>query len=192
MSESKVPVGSVGYWAAMRLAQFLIICIGLLFLLGTGRPFPPFPWQLALILLLWFLFAVYLDSSVYGFADEEGVHFRRYISMQFVPWTKIGRVSWFGKNILSFHLSAGNFLRREMNANSSSSRSIFFNVEEDPELVRWLLVAKPSAADGIELRPWGTETVASRKMQAVLKILIPVISAGMLIWLLLTMHSARG
>jgi hypothetical protein len=55
-----------------------------------------------------------------------------------------------------------------------------------------LLVAKPSAADGIELRPWGTETVASRKMQAVLKILVPVISAAILIWLLLTMHSARG
>jgi hypothetical protein len=189
MSESKVPVGSVGYWAAMRLAQFLIVCIGLLFLLGTGRPFP---WQLALILVLWFLFAVYLDSSVYGFADENGVHFRRYISMQFVPWTKIGRVSWFGKDILSFHLRAGSFLRREMNANSSSSRSIFLNVEEEPELVRWLLVAKPSAADGIELRPWGTETVASRKMQAVLKILVPVISAAILIWLLITMHSGRG
>ena len=189
MSESKVLVGSVGYWAPMRLAQLLIICIGLHFLLGTGRPFP---WQLALILLQWFLFALYLDSSVYGFADEDGVHFRRYISMQFVPWTKIGRVSWFGKNILSFHLRAGNFLRREMNANSSSSRSIFLNIEEDPELVRWLLVARPSAADGIELRPWGTETVASRKMQVVLKILVPVISAAILIWLLIIMHSARG
>jgi hypothetical protein len=112
--------------------------------------------------------------------------------MQFVPWTKIGRVSWFGKNILSFHLRTGNFFRREMNANSSSSRSIVFNVKEDPELVRWLLVAKPSEADGIELRPWGTETVAPRKMQAVLKIIIPVISAAILIWLLLIMHSARG
>ena len=189
MSESKVPVGSVGYWAAMRLAQFFMICISLLFLIAVGRPFP---WQVALILVLWFLLAVYLDSSVYGFADEDGVHFRRYISMQFVPWTKISRVSWFGKNILSFHLRAGNFLRRELNANSSSSRSIFLNVEEDPELVRWLLVAKPSAADGIELRPWGTETVASRKIAAVLKILVGVISAAILIWLLITVHSARG
>jgi hypothetical protein len=189
MSESKVPVGSVGYWAVMRLAQFLIICTGLLFVLGTGWPFP---WQLALILVLWFSFAVHLDSSVYGFADENGVHFRRYISMQFVSWAKIGRVSWFGKNILSFHLNVGSFLRREMNANSSSSRSVFLNVEEDPELVRWLLVAKPSAADGIELRPWGTETVASRKLQWVLKILVPVISAAILIWFLITMHSARG
>jgi hypothetical protein len=79
-----------------------------------------------------------------------------------------------------------------MNANSSSSRSIFLNIEEEPELVRWLLVAKPSAADGIELRPWGTETIASRKTQAVLKILIPVISAAILIWLLVTVYSARG
>lgn len=188
MSESKVPVGAVGYWAAMRLAQLFMICIGLFFLIAAGRPFS---WQLALILVLWFLLAVYLDSSVYGFADEDGVHFRRYVSMQFVPWTKIGRVSWFGKNILSIHLKAGNLLRREMNANSSPSRSIFLNVEEEPELVHWLLVAKPSAADGIELRPWGTETVASLKMQAVLKILVPVISAAILIWLLVIVYSAR-
>jgi hypothetical protein len=183
MSESKVQVGSVGYWAAMRFAQFFITCIGLLFLLAGGRPFP---WQLALILVLWFLFAGYLDSCIYGFADEDGVHFRRYISMQFAPWIKIGRVSWFGKNILSFHLRGGNFLRREMNANSSSSRSIFLNVEEEPELVRWLLVAKPSGADGVELRPWGTKAVASQKIQTA------VISAAILIWLLVTVYSARG
>lgn len=189
MSESKVAVGTVGYWAAMRFAQFLIVCIGLVFALGAGRPFP---WRLALILVLWFLFAVYLDSCVFGFADEDGVHFRRYISMRFVPWAKIGRVSWSGKNILSFHLREGSFLRREMNANSSSSRSIFWNVEEEPELVRWLQVAKPSAADGVELRPWGTETVASRKMTTVLKILVPVISAAIFIWLLITMRSGRG
>ncbi len=189
MRQSKVTVGSVGYWGLMRLAQFVIICVGILFLIAEGRPFP---WQLVVILVLWFLFAAYLDSCIYGFADEDGLHFRRYVSMQFVPWTKISRVSWFGKNILSFHLRAGNVLRRELNANSSSSRSIFLNVEEEPELVSWLLVAKPSAADGIELRPWGTETVASRKMQAVLKILIPAISSAILIWLLVTVYSARG
>jgi hypothetical protein len=189
MSQSKVAIGSVGYWGAMRFAQFFIICAGVLFLIVGARAFP---WQLALILILWFLFAAYLDSCVYGFAEEDGVHFRRYISMQFVPWTKICRVSWFGNNMLSIHLRAGSFLRREMNANSSSSRSIFLNVEEEPELVRWLLVAKPSAADGIELSPWGSETVASRKMQAVLKILVPVVSAVVLIWLLITLYSVRG
>ena len=173
----------------MRLAQFFMIGIGLLILISAGRPFP---WRPVLILVLWFLLAAYLDSSVYGFADEDGVHFRRYISMQFVPWTEIGRVSWFGKNILSIHLRAGNLLRREMNANSSSSRSIFLKVEEEPELVRWLLVAKPSAADGLELIPWGTETVASRKVQAVLKILVPIISGAILIWWLITVHSGRG
>ena len=161
----------------------------LLFLIAGGRPFP---WQLALIVVLWFLIAAYLDSCIYGFANEDGVHFRRYILRQFVPWTKIGRVSWFGKNILSIHMKTGNFSRREMNANSSSSRSIFLNIEEEPELVRWLQVANPSGADGMELRPWGVDTLASRKIQAVLKILVPVISAAILIWLLITVHSPRG
>jgi hypothetical protein len=112
--------------------------------------------------------------------------------MRFLPWTKIARVSWFGKNILSLHLRAGNLLRRELNANSSSSRSMFLNVEEEPELVRWLLVVKPSTADGIELRPWGTETEASRKIQAALKILVPLLSAAILAWFLVTVYSSRG
>jgi hypothetical protein len=88
----------------MRLAQFIIFFVGLLFLLTDHRPFR---WQLALILLIWSLLAVYLDSSIYGFAEEDGVHFRRYISVQFVPWEHVGRVSWFGENILSIHLRAG-------------------------------------------------------------------------------------
>lgn len=188
MSKSKVNVGSVGNWALNRLAQFFMVAIGLLFLIATKRPLK---WQLELIFVMWFLFAVYLDSYIYGFADENGVHFRRYISMQFVPWTEIGRVSWFGKNVLSIHLKAGNPLRREMNTNSSA-RSIFFNVAEEPELVRWLLVAKPPGADGLELMPWGTDTVASRKINAVLKILIPAISGAILVWLLITLYSARG
>jgi hypothetical protein len=188
MSEAKVPVGSVGYWATMRLVQFLMICIGLLFGLVAERPFP---WQLVLILVSWFLLTIYLDSSVYGFADENGVHFRRYVSMHFVPWAKIGRVSWFGKNILSLQLKEENFLRREMNANSASSRSVFVDVAEEPELVRWLLVAKPSAADGIELGPWGTETVAPRILRMVVKILIPIVAAAILIWWLINLHSTR-
>jgi hypothetical protein len=85
MSGSKVQVGSVGYWAAMRFAQFFMTCMGLIFVLVGGRSFPL---QLALILGLWFLFVAYVDSCIYGFADEDVVHFRRYISMQFIPWTK--------------------------------------------------------------------------------------------------------
>src|SRR5438067_11767491 len=124
VNQSKVAVGSVGYWGVMRFAQFFMIALAAFLIAGSLA----FPWQLALILILWFSFAVYLDSCIYGFADEDGVHFRRYISMQFVPWIKVCRVSWFGKNILSIHLRAGNFLRREMNANSASSRSISLNV----------------------------------------------------------------
>jgi len=72
MSQSKIAIGSVGYWGAMRFAQFFTICVGVLFLIVGARAFQ---WQLALILILWFLFAAYLDSCVYGFADEDGVHF---------------------------------------------------------------------------------------------------------------------
>ena len=187
MARSTVPLGSVGHWVAMRFIQVLMVCVGLPFLAAER----PLEWQLVLMFFMLFLFAFYLDSSVYGFADEDGVHFRRYIFMQFVPWKNIGRVSWFGQNILSIHLKAGNLLRRELNVNSAPSRSTFLNVQERPELVRWLLVAKPSTADGIELRPWGTETETSRKVQALLRVLIPAISAAILIWLAVTVYSAR-
>ena len=187
MSQSKVAVGSVGYWGLMRFAQVFMICLGLLFLFVAARPVT---WEFILILILvvWFLFVIYLDSCVYGFADEDGVHFRRYVSMDFVPWTKIARVSWFGKNILSIHLKWGNLLRREMNANRFFSG--FGNIEEEPDLVRWLLVAKPPGADGIELRPWGAETESSRKVSAVLRVVVLILCSAILIWLLVTMLSA--
>src|SRR5260370_32892444 len=98
MRQSKVTVGSVGYWGLMRLAQFVIICVGILFLIAEGRPFP---WQLVVILVLWFLSAAYLDSCIYGFADEDGSHFRRYLSTPLVPWTKISSLSWFGTSIVA-------------------------------------------------------------------------------------------
>jgi hypothetical protein len=63
------------------------------------------------------------------------------------------------------------------------------NVEEEPELVRWLLVAKPAAADGLELRQRGADTATSRKMNSMLKILVPVISAGILIWFLFMVYA---
>lgn len=189
MSTATVPIGSVSYWGMMRLAQVALICIGL-FVAFLERH--SMQWELGGILVLWFLFAAYLDTEVYGYADENGVHFRRYFSMQFVPWTNVSRVSWFRSNILAIHLGIRNPLRRELNANSYVSRSIFYDLEGEPELVRWLLVAKPTAADGMELRPWGTETAASQKMSAVLKILIPIISAAILIWLAVAMYLANG
>jgi hypothetical protein len=189
MSKSTAPIGSVGYWGMMRLLQVAMICIGFLIVFLAGRPSR---WELDGFLILWFLFAIYLDTEVYGYADEDGVHFRRYISMQFVPWKDTDRVSWFGKNILSIHLRAGNYLRRELNANSSSSRSIFYNMNEEPELVKWLLVAKPSGAVGLELGPWGTETASSPKTRILIQIIVAIFSAAILIWFLVTVRATRS
>jgi len=189
MSTSTVPIGSVGYWGTMRLPQVAMICIGFLIFFAAGRSSR---WELDGVLILGFLFAIYLDTEVYGYADEDGVHFRRYLSMQFVPWTNIARISWFGKNVMSIHLRAGNYLRRELNANSSSSRSIFYYVNEEPELVKWLLVDKPSGADGLELAPWGAETASSPKTRTLIQIVIAIFSAAILIWFLVTVSATRS
>jgi hypothetical protein len=53
----------------MRLAQFVMISVGILFLISEGRPFP---WQLVVILVLWFSFAAYLDSCIYGLPTKMG------------------------------------------------------------------------------------------------------------------------
>src|ERR1700739_1794215 len=116
MSESKTIVGSLPYWLLMRFVQCLIILVGLFFALAVKGSSGQ--WQLIVILIVWLLYAIYLDSYIYGFADDGGVHFRRYIKMHFVPWNEIARVSWFGANVLSLHLKKGPFIRRELNANS--------------------------------------------------------------------------
>jgi hypothetical protein len=131
---------------------------------------------------MWFVFVIYLDSHIYGFADENGLHFRRYISMDFVAWEEIARVSWFGSNVLSFHLKQGSFTRRELNANSSPGSII--PDTRDPELVRWLLVAKPPAADGIELAPWDSQRVLSRRARLVVRMAMVVIAGATLVWIL--------
>lgn len=173
----------------MRLAQVAMICIGFLIFFLAARPRR---WELDGVLILYFLFAIYLDTEVYGYADEDGVHFRRYLSMHFVPWTNIARISWFGKNIMSIHLKSGNSLRRELNANSSSSRTIFYHVNEEPELVKWLLVDKPSGADGLELAPWGAETPSSPRTRTLIQIVVAIFSAAILIWFLVTVGATRS
>src|SRR6266436_3631752 len=101
MSQSKVTVGSVGYWGLMRIAQFVIICVGILFLIAEGRPFP---WQLVVILVLWFLFAAYLDSWMDGFAEEDGLDFRQPVARQFLLGPKRCRASWFGVRVIPLPL----------------------------------------------------------------------------------------
>lgn len=179
MSASKVLVGSLGNWVVMRFAQ--VLCL-LGCLLMVTQLFKPASWHTVLILVVWFLFVIYLDSHIYGFADENGLHFRRYVSMLFVPWEGIARVSWFGPNLLSFHLKQGNFIRRELNANSSR-RSIVPDTG-DPEVVRWLSVAKPSAADGMELAPWDSQRVLSRRARILVRIAMVVIAGATLMWIL--------
>lgn len=180
MSGSRVLVGSFGNWVVMRFAQTFLALLGCL--LMVTQLIKPLSWQTVLVLVLWFGFVIYLDSCIYGFADESGLHFRRYVSMHFVPWEDIARVSWFGPNVLSFHLKRGWFIRRELNANSSP-RSIIPDTR-DPEVVRWLLVAKPPAADGVELTSWDSHPVLSRRVRLLVRIAMVVIAAATLMWIL--------
>ena len=182
MSESRVVVGSLPYWLLMRFAQGLIILVGLSAAVAVRSS--SVKWELILILIVWFVYAIYLDSYIYGFADDNGVHFRRYIAMHFVSWNEIVRVSWFGPNVLSLRLKRGPFVRRELNANSGSSRSILTSFKGEPELVRWLLVAKPSAADRIELAPWGSQRVLSQRAKLFIRILIVAIAGATVAWIL--------
>lgn len=179
MSGSRVLVGSFGYWVGMRLVQTVLALLGCLVLIPQS--IRPGSWETVLILVMWFVFVIYLDSHIYGFADENGLHFRRYISMHFVPWQEIARVSWFGRNVLSFHSKQGSFTRRELNANSSPGSII--PDTRDPELVRWLLAAKPPAADGIELTQRDSQGVLSQRARLLVRIAMAVLAGATLIWI---------
>ena len=181
MGTSQTTLGSLPYWLLTRFAQVLIACITVFLFLEFRRN--PSVWQLIASTILLLLYALYLDSCVYGFADEHGVHYRRYFTKCFKPWDQFSRISWFGPHLLSLHLKQGVLFRRELNANSFLSISTLQNLQAEPEFVRWLGVAKPPEADGIQLAPWGQENDVSIKMKTALRAGVLLTCIVILIWL---------
>jgi len=88
---------------------------------------------------------------VYGHATEHGIHFRRYFTTQFLPWNAMHSIKWSSSDRIEVQLKKGVLFRKQLSAQSLGSKSYPDWLSTPPEVVRWLLVAKPSGAEEIEL-----------------------------------------
>ena len=159
MNVERRQLGSFGMWLWVR--SFLIL-LALLLLPGTLRGGVDLFDALFLLMLLFVVIKAH--PVVYGFANDKGVYFRRYLRLQFVLWETIGAVDWDRFHGLSIHLRDVSPLRRTLQFVSNPSVKEFITElsgRSTPEIVPWLHETLTSAhPSAVSIEPQQTENKA--------------------------------
>lgn len=150
MSETKIAVGSFSSWLLFRCISLAMFIGGLALILANLHPLQPRFLGIGAFLSLFGL--AFSHDQIYAVADEEGIHYRQYFASRFLKWEEIAIISWAHADFVYFHLKGRGSSRRILSAQSLKSKSWAELLSEEPELVRWLTLVKPAAADGIEIR----------------------------------------
>jgi hypothetical protein len=150
MSEPKITVGSFSYWLLFRCVSLVLVIAGLVLVAANLHPFRLEFFSMGVVSSLIALMGAH--DLIYGVADQEGFHYRRYLTLRFLRWEDIAIISWTNADIVHFHVKVGGRVSRTVSAQSLDSKSLVQLYSEEPEFIRWLRLAKPPAADGIELR----------------------------------------
>lgn len=90
------------------MVRFVELCF-LFVAFGFLRDFARLSWVLRVGCLVGpFSVSVYLHNYAWGFADEQGLTFRRYVRKFYVPWELVERVDWntLGPNLLVVRLAS--------------------------------------------------------------------------------------
>jgi hypothetical protein len=123
-------------------------------LIGFWSPLLPHHAGLLFALLIVGLMVFGQDDLICGKANMDGIFYRRYFKQRFLPWNEVAVVAWTSTQELQIHLKRDHWFRRTLCVKSENSMDRWPKVSlEEPEFVRWLAIAKPSCAGGIELRP---------------------------------------
>lgn len=149
MDSRDIPIGSLAFWLAWKLSMILVLGVVLLIVFASTDFKGPV--RLVFLLIVVGIMAVSDDEFVHGHATESGIYFRRYIKMHFLPWSAIRSITWSASDRLQIQLRGGTLFRKMLSAQSFGSSSSSEWLSTPPEVVRWLLVAKPSGAEEIEL-----------------------------------------
>jgi len=123
---------------------------GLVLMLANLHPFPSMFFCIGAFILLIGVGATY--DQIYGVAGENGIQYRQFFASRFLKWEDIGTISWAHAGLVYFHLKGRGRSHKTLTAQSLQNRSWAELLSEEPELVRWLTLVKPAAADGIEIR----------------------------------------
>lgn len=149
-AKDEVFVGSFGFWFVWKVSTAFVLIVGSL--VALTRTDLKGPVRLGSLFIVWAIMLISNDELAYGHAIEPGIYFRRYFKMQFLPWDAISSITWSTSDRLQILLKRGTLFRKTLAAQSFRNGSVRERLSTPPEVVRWLLVAKPSGADGIELK----------------------------------------
>ena len=151
MQRAEIPIGSFAFWLVWKFITIFVLVVVPLFAFG-GPEFKD-PLLYVVVFIVMGIMIISNEELVYGRATEDGIYFRRYFKMQFLSWDAISSIKWSSSDRIQFQMKSGILFRRELSAQSFGSESWPVNFFTPPEVVRWLLVTRPSGAEGIELRP---------------------------------------
>ena len=153
MGKARITVGSFSNWLLFRCISLFSLIGGLALAVVNLRPF-----QLQFVCMGMLLSIIGVMGShdlIYGVADQEGIHYRQYFSSRFLKWEDIAMISWVHADLVYFHVKTPRRSHRVLATQSLRNRSWAELYSQEPELVRWLTLVKPTGADGIEIRSPG-------------------------------------
>jgi hypothetical protein len=150
MRSNEVPVGSFAFWFVWKVVTILVLVILSLVAFSSTEFQRPMRFVFIFILLG---IIISNEEVVYGHAAEDGIHFRRYFNVRLLPWNRISSMKWSSSDRIEIRLKTGFLFRKQLSAQSFGTRNKSASewLSTPPEVVRWLLVTKPSGAEGIEL-----------------------------------------
>src|SRR5215467_3187558 len=150
MSEPKIGVGSFSSCLLFRCVSVLMLIAGLAIFVANVRPFEFQFFCMGTLLALIGLAGSH--ELIYGMVDEDGIHYRQYFASRFVKWEEIAMISWVHADLVYFHLKSRRRSHKVLTAQSLRNRSWVDVYSQEPDVVRWLALVRPTAADGIEIR----------------------------------------
>jgi hypothetical protein len=150
MSEPKIAVGSFPSWLFFRCFSLVTVISGLVLMLANLHPFPSLFFCIGAFILLIGLGATH--DQIYGVASEDGIQYRQFFASRFLKWEDIATISWAHAGLVYFHLKSRGRSHKALTAQSLQNRPWAELLSEEPEVIRWLTLVRPTAADGIEIR----------------------------------------
>jgi hypothetical protein len=189
MGKPEAAVGSFSNWLFFRCVSLGMCVAGLAFVIANLRPLNL---EFLTFGLLWTIISVAgCNDLIYGEADEEGIRYRQYFRRRFLGWKEIAIISWTNANVIHIHIKDRGRFQQILSAQSQECKSWSQLYSEEPQLIRWLTVAKPPTADGIELRDPAASMPALLRWdpRAVVRIFLFLIVVIGVILLFSTVHS---
>ncbi len=150
MAASDIPLGSIWFWLTWRLTTIFVLVVAPA--IAFADPQFGGPVRFIFVGIIYAVMIVSNEELAYGRAGEDGIYYRRYFRIQFSPWAEICSIRWSRRNQIDFGLRRGFLFRRTVSTQSFGEKISSESFLEPPEVVRWLLLAKPEGSDGILLK----------------------------------------